>query len=67
MPNVRRSRSKPTHIRIKIVRCGAVSRWLFRPLLSYFTIDTKTTFEVRFIDGFENKARRLADYALTEF
>ncbi len=67
MPKSSRSRSKPTHIRINIVGCGAVSRWLFRPLLAYLTIDTKTTFEVRFIDGFENKARRLADDALTEF
>ncbi len=67
MPNVRHSRSKPTHLRATIVGCGAVSRWLVRPLLSYLHNHAHATSEVRFIDGIGNKARRLADDALTEF
>ncbi len=62
-----RSRRKSTYVRINIVGCGAVSRWLLRPLLSYLTIDTQATFEVRVIDGHGHKARRIADDALTEF
>jgi hypothetical protein len=67
MSNSRHSRSKPNRLRINIVGCGAISRWLLRPLLSYLTIDTQATFEVRVIDGHGHKARRIADDALTEF
>lgn len=62
-----RSRRKSTYLRINIVGCGAVSRWLLRPLLSYLTIDTQATFEVRVIDGHGHKARQIVDDALTEF
>ena len=67
MPDSSRSRRKPTHLRINIIGCGAVSRCLFRPLLSYLTFNTQASFEVRLIDGYEDKARRLADQVLTEF
>jgi hypothetical protein len=67
MPNSRRSRRKPTQLRINIVGCGAISRWLLRPLLSYLSIETQATFEVRVIDGCGNKARRITDDAFTEF
>jgi molybdopterin/thiamine biosynthesis adenylyltransferase len=54
-------------LRLNLVGCGAVARWLLRPLLTYLHDHIEGTFEVTIIDGEGDKARRLADDALALF
>jgi hypothetical protein len=63
----RRIRKPPPHLRINLIGCGAIARWLLRPLLSYLHEHAEATFEVTVIDGEGDKARCLAGDALASF
>ena len=67
MLTLRRPRRPPPHLRISLVGCGAIARWLLRPLLAYLHEHAGTTFEVTVIDGEGDKAHRLAADALPHF
>lgn len=62
-----RQKRPPTHLRVILVGCGAVGRWLLRPLLVYLQHHVDGTFKVSVIDGQGEKVRRVVADALTEF
>jgi hypothetical protein len=62
MPSTpRRPRRPPQHLRINLVGCGNVSRYLARPLCWYLLKNIEATFEVRVIDGKGEASARLAE------
>lgn len=68
MPKLTLRQRRPLpHLRINLVGCGAIARWLLRPLLAYLHEHEGTTFEVTAIDGEGDKARRLPEDVLVEF